>query len=61
MRFNLQLNLSLSKLFLKIRSGSRRIILRYDLAARLSRIVRSGSLRHLLNKRKTKCCINKAS
>lgn len=49
MRFNLQLNLSLSKLFLKIRSGSRRIILRYDLAARLSRIVRSGPLRHLLN------------
>lgn len=42
MRFNLQLNLSLSKLFLKIRSGSRRIILRYDLAARLSRIVRCG-------------------
>lgn len=61
MRFNLQLNLSLSKLFLKIRSGSRRIILRYDLAARLSRIMRCGSLRHLLNKRKTKCCKNKAS
>lgn len=61
MRFNLQLNLSLSKLFLKIRSGSRRIILRYDLAARLSRIVRPGPLRHLLNKRKTKCCKNKAS
>lgn len=61
MRFNLQLNLSLSKLFLKIRSGSRRIILRYDLAARLSRIMRCGSLRHLLNKRKTKCCKNKTS
>lgn len=61
MRFNLQLNLSLSKLFLKIRSGSRRIILRYDLAARLSRIVRSAPLRHLLNKRKTKCCKNKTS
>lgn len=61
MRFNLQLNLSLSKLFLKIRSGSRRIILRYDLAARLSRIMRCGPLRHLLNKRKTKCCKNKTS
>ena len=42
MRLNLQFNLSLSKLFLMIRSGSRRIILRYDLAARLSRIVRCG-------------------
>lgn len=50
MRFNLQFNLSLSKLFLMIRSGSRRIILRYDLAARLSRIVRCGLLRQLLNK-----------
>lgn len=56
MRFNLQFNLSLSKLFLMIRSGSRRIILRYDLAARLSRIVRCGPLRQLLNKWKTKCC-----
>lgn len=55
MRFNLQFNLSLSKLFLMIRSGSRRIILRYDLAARLSRIVRCGPLRQLLNKWKTKC------
>lgn len=61
MRFNLQFNLSLSKLFLMIRSGSRRIILRYDLAARLSRIVRCGPLRQLLNKWKTKCCKNKTS
>lgn len=61
MRFNLQFNLSLSKLFLMIRSGSRRIILRYDLAARLSRIVRCGLLRQLLNKWKTKCCKNKTS
>lgn len=60
MRFNLQFNLSLSKLFLMIRSGSR-IILRYDLAARLSRIVRCGLLRQLLNKWKTKCCKNKTS
>lgn len=62
MRFNLQFNLSLSKLFLMIRSGgSRRIILRYDLAARLSRIVRCAPLRQLLNKWKTKCCKNKTS
>lgn len=61
MRFNLQFNLSLSKLFLMIRSGIRRIILRYDLAARLSRIVRCAPLRQLLNKWKTKCCKNKTS
>ena len=61
MRLNLQFNLSLSKLFLMIRSGRRRIILRYDLAARLSRIVRCGPLRQLLNKWKTKCCKNKTS
>lgn len=61
MRFNLQFNLSLSKLFLMIRSGSRSIILRYDLAARLSRIVRCAPLRQLLNKWKTKCCKNKTS